>query len=251
MRVLRGRAGTPTADRAVTARILERAATDGVWTVRVRRSHRIVAFGRRDAASDGYEEATSIAREHGFEPVERPVGGRVVASTEGVLSVAVAVPDRSARGRITDRYGVASRTLLATLREIGADVVRGEPSRSFCPGTHSIRVRDGGKIAGIAQRVRSGAALVSGCLVVPADDVPALVDVLDPVYDALDVPFAPASVGSLADAGVSSAPTEVARRLETALVDAEWTGADLRDPGVTRVERIDAGTDPRSDVHAG
>ncbi|MFD1526367.1 lipoate--protein ligase family protein, partial [Halolamina salina] len=48
-------------------------------------------------------------------------------------------------------------------------------------------------------------------------------DVLDPVYDALGVPFDPNSVGSVAAAGGSNDPKEVARALEDAIVDGRPT----------------------------
>ncbi len=73
----------------------------------------------------------------------------------------------------------------------------GEPPDSFCPGTHSLQAT--GKIAGLAQRVRRGVAVTAGVVVV--SDHERIADVLEPVYDALGVPFDPNSVGSVASAG--------------------------------------------------
>jgi len=59
--------------------------------------------------------------------------------------------------------------------------------------------------------------MVSGVVVVT--DEPEIRDVLDPVYTALEVPFDPASVGSVAAAGGPTQPEPVARALEAAVLD--------------------------------
>lgn len=222
MRVVRGRAETPDADRKATATMLSATADDGTARVRVRAPHRQVAFGRRDAREEGFEAARAAAMERGYEPVERSVGGRAVAYTGETLAFAVAVPLADMRAGLGERYATATETLLETLRDLGADVAPGEPAASFCPGDHSVRVAGGGKVAGLAQRVQKDAALVSGCLVVAENDEPAIADVLTPVYDVLGVPFDPESVGSLAAAGGPSDPDRVARTLETAFAEGPW-----------------------------
>lgn len=214
MRVLRGRAETIAADRQVVAAALARAADGGEPVVRAWRPHRQVAFGRRDANVDGYEDARRIASERGFDPVERSVGGRAVAYTGATLAFARCEPADDPRAGIDERYEAASRDVEAALDSLGVDAERGEPADSFCPGTHSLRAD--GKLVGIAQRVREDAALVSGVVVVRDHD--AIADVLDPVYAALGVPFDPSTVGSVARAGGPDDPETVARSLEDALV---------------------------------
>jgi lipoate-protein ligase A len=91
---------------------------------------------------------------------------------------------------------------------------RGEPEARFCPGDYSPRHE--GKLVGVAQRVRKGAALVSGVVVVR--DSAEIASVLDPVYAALDQPFDPESVGSVAEAGGTGDPDAVARTVEELLV---------------------------------
>lgn len=226
MRVLRGRASTLDDDREVAASMLSRTAETGVAAVRVWAPYRHVAFGRRDARSEGYESACAAARGRDFQPVERSVGGRAVAYTGETLAFAVTVPLADTRSGLGDRYETATKTVLDVLEASGASVERGEPSASYCPGDHSIRVRGGGKVAGIAQRVRKGAALVSGCLTVRRADETALTDVLVPVYTALNVPFDPETVGSVAGAGGPTDQDRVARALETAFVDGVWGDGD-------------------------
>jgi len=224
--VVRGRAETIATDRAVSARLLERAAS-GESAVRAWSPHRQVAFGRRDARSEGYERARRIARERGFPPVERDVGGRAVAYTGSTVAFARAEP-ATGRGSIDRRYDRTTAALVAALAELGVDARPGEPPSSFCPGTHSLQ--SSGKVVGLAQRVRREAAITAGiCLV---EDHGAIAGVLEPVYDALGVDLDPDTVGSIARAGGEADPVTVAREIESALVEGrtpEVVGADAVD----------------------
>ncbi|QAU12298.1 lipoate--protein ligase family protein [Halorubrum sp. BOL3-1] len=239
MRVFRGGLPSPESDRAPVGDLLASAA-EGVPAVRVAAPPRQVAFGRRDAREAGFDRAKRAARDAGFPPVERDVGGRAVAYTGSTLSFGVAVPAGDGRGSIDSRYEVGIETLRDALRDLGADVRRGEPPAAFCPGDHSLRAAggsghsgggssaDGGKIAGLAQRVRADAALVAGVLVVSAADPEEIARVTGPVYDALGVPFDPDSVGSVAAAGGSDDPESVARTVEAAFVDGPWGDGERR-----------------------
>ncbi|MFB6096302.1 MAG: biotin/lipoate A/B protein ligase family protein [Haloferacaceae archaeon] len=218
MRVVRGRGRTPAADQDVTAALLRRAAETGEAGLRVWRPHRQVAFGRRDAAADGYERARETARAAGFAPVERAVGGRAVAHTGETLVFGYAVGCDDPRSGIQSRYREATALLRRALDAVGVRARRGEPDGSFCPGQHSLQ--NGGKLAGLAQRVRREAALVGGCVTVRAADEREIAEVLGTVYAALDVPFDPASVGSVEGAGGDGDPVAVARAIEDAFGDA-------------------------------
>lgn len=215
VRVRRGRAASRAADHGATAALLD-AATDGETGVRVWAPGRQVAFGPRDAREGGYDRARAAAARRGYPAVERSVGGRAVAYTgETTLAFAVAVPTDDDRAGLAARYEGAVAAVEGALRALGADVRRGEPPDSFCPGDHSLRGPTG-KLAGVAQRVRRGAALVSGCLLV--DEADELAGVLSSVYGALGVPFDPGTVGSVAAAGGPADPDRVARAVERALV---------------------------------
>ncbi|WP_459194471.1 lipoyl protein ligase domain-containing protein [Halosimplex sp. J119] len=227
MRVYRGRAEAIEADRAVSERLVDRVADDGEPAVRVWRPPRQIAFGRRDARADGYDRARQAAEERGFPAVERDVGGRAVAYTGSTVAFARVTPVEDFRSGLQDRYEGATADLLAALDELGVDASEGEPPDSFCPGTHSVQADDGcraRKLAGLAQRVRADAAVVAGVLVVR--DHEEVAAVLDPVYDALDVPFAPETVGSVARAGGPSEPDPVIDVVERALLDAEPDGVE-------------------------
>ncbi|QGX95280.1 lipoate--protein ligase family protein [Haloplanus rallus] len=219
MRVLRGRAATVEADRGRTGAMLARTGATGEPAVRVWTPHRQVAFGRRDAAESGYDRARAVARERGFEPIERRVGGRAVAHTGSTLAFARAVPVADARAGLADRYEATADRVRRALSAVGVETAAGEPPASFCPGSHSLRA--GGKVVGIAQRVRTDAALVAGCVVVA--DREELASVLAPVYDALGQPFDPGSVGSVAAAGGPSDPEQVRTAVERELIDGDAT----------------------------
>lgn len=215
MRLVRGRGADPEADRRATAEMLAGVADGDEAALRVWTPHRQLAFGRRDARAEGYERARELARVRGFPPVERSVGGRAVAYTGTTVAFAHAVPVADVREGLQERYDAAVAAVADALGGLGVDAARGEPAHSFCPGAHSLQA--GGKVAGVAQRVRSGAALVGGCVVVDAADEVA--GVLAPVYDALGVAFDPDSVGSVAAAGGPADPDRVARALERAVVN--------------------------------
>lgn len=217
--MFRGRGKTIEADRAVSERMLDVAA-EGEVSVRVWVPHRQVAFGRRDARLAGYEPAQTAARDRGFPPVERSVGGRAVAyDGETTIAFARTEPIADFRRGASERYERMTDDVSAALDNLGVDVVRGEPDDSFCPGTHSLSTastgNNGGKLVGIAQRVTSEAALVSGVLVVDHEDE--LAAVLDPVYGALGVPFDSESMGSVVSATGPIDSKTVRTTLETAL----------------------------------
>lgn len=214
MRMVRGRAATVAADRRVTAALREDVAETGVSAVRAWVPHRHLAFGRRDVAADGYEAARAAAAEHGFPPHERSVGGRAVAHTGNTVAFVRVEPVDDLRSDIGDRYKEVLTDLQSALDGLGVAAETGEPPGSFCPGAHSLSAE--GKIAGVAQRVTAGAAATAG--VVVARDHGSVASVLDPVYEALGVPFDPATVGSVERASGDGDPEAVVRAVGAALV---------------------------------
>jgi lipoate-protein ligase A len=223
MYVLRGRAGDVDGDRERTEAIVERAARTDTRTLRVWAPHRQIAFGRRDARADGYDRARRIAEERGYPSVEREVGGRAVAYTGSTVAFTYADPGTE-RTAIESRYEDATTRLRSALGTLGVDARAGEPDGAFCPGTHSLR--SAGKIAGLAQRVRRDVAVVGGIVVVRDEE--AIADVLDPIYDALGVPFERDAVGSVRRAADRPVDSEsVCRAIADAFAD-----------GDTRVEHV-------------
>ncbi|MDR5671609.1 Lipoate-protein ligase A [Halalkaliarchaeum sp. AArc-CO] len=228
--VVRGCPAGIEADRELAERLLEIAAERGEPWIRVWRPPRQLAFGRRDANEPGYDAAKAAARSRGFPPVERSVGGRAVAyDGTTTAAFAYAVPLSDPRRGLSTRYDWAIDRLQDALESTGANVRLGEPTGAFCPGDHSLRaVRDlngsdhegvetGGKIAGIAQRIGTASALVSGVVVI--EDTAELRKVLAAVYDRLDLSFDPDALGSVKAAGGNDDPEAVVAEMESAFVD--------------------------------
>lgn len=214
MRLLRGRMATPETDQRRTREMVEAVSDTGEPALRVWTPHQQVVFGRRDRRSDRYEEARAVARQHDYAVMEREVGGRAVAYTGTTVAFSLAEPVEDHRSGIQARYDRTLDRLQEALADCGVATERGEPANSFCPGSHSLQTI-GGKVLGVAQRVRQDSAVVGGVVVV--DDSRTVADVLDPVYDTLDVSFDPASVGSLAaaDDAVDAIATAVTDGHET------------------------------------
>jgi lipoate-protein ligase A len=73
----------------------------------------------------------------------------------------------------------------------------GELPGEYCPGAFSVNLGGRIKVAGLGQRLISGAAHVGGVVVV--SDTASLRGVLEPVYEALGLEWDPATAGSLED----------------------------------------------------
>jgi len=157
MRVLRGRDPRPAVDREHTAALLADASDGtpefGCGRRPVRSPSDAAMHESRDSASEAACRRARVRADRtrrGGEPSVRGRHARVRAR------VAHPLPLVDGRGfeSIPDRYERAIETVIRALRSLGAEVSTGEPPESFCPGDHSIRVAGGGKVAGIAQRVR-------------------------------------------------------------------------------------------------
>ena len=226
MHVLRGRAATPGADRERTHGLVDHTAETGERAVRVWTPPPHVAFGRRDANREGYEQARQAAADSDYPVVERTVGGRAVVFTGTTAAFVATEPVADSRTGIQERYDDATETIADALDELGVNAERGEPEGAFCPGTHSLSAD--GKIVGLAQRVHRDVAAVSGIVIVSDHDT--IAAVLEPIYEALSVPFDSDAVGSVARAGGPSNLTTVCRTIERTLRDGrEATIAEVRD----------------------
>lgn len=212
---LRGRAETAAADARITRDLLSWTAESAELGLRVWRPHRQVAFGRQDEQAPGFEAAAGAAREHGYEVMGREVGGHAVAYTGRTAAFVRTEPIEDIRSGLTDRYEAVTTAVQRACWRLGAPVQRGEPANTFCPGSHALS--GDGKLVGVAQRVTGEAALVAGIVLI--DDHDAVASVLEPVYEALDIPFEPSTVGSLARAGGRTAWSSVRGELEEVLAD--------------------------------
>jgi octanoyl-[GcvH]:protein N-octanoyltransferase len=183
----------------VSAAIMRRVARgDLPATARVHRTGRSLAFGRMDRLSPGYRDAIAIAREHGYEPVERMAGGRAAVFGEGTIAFSKASREAALRTGTEPRFEEMTAIVVGALRRLGADARPGEIPGEYCPGRWSVNWAGRTKLAGIGQRVIAGGAHVGGVLVLRGADQ--IREVLVPVYDALDLEWDPATAGSLEEA---------------------------------------------------
>lgn len=186
----------PALDTCVSHEILRQVAagTRGD-TLRLHVPARVVAFGRQDVVSPGYERAVTESRRLGYGPVERLAGGRAALFHEGTLAFAWARASSDPRLDIARRFDEVAGSLAEALRALGVDARIGELPGEYCPGAYSIHGR--AKLVGIGQRLIRGAAHVGGVIVVTgATEVRR---VLTPVYDALELSWDPRTAGAVED----------------------------------------------------
>jgi octanoyl-[GcvH]:protein N-octanoyltransferase len=170
-----------------------------------------VAFGRLDALRPGYAAACDVALSHGFEPVVRLGGGHAAAFDEGSLVIDEVTLQAAVTQGLTERFERVTGTLAAALSSVAGDVRVGELPGEYCAGRWSLNVAGRAKVAGTAQRIVRGAALVTAVVVVRGGD--RIGSVLADVYDALELPWDPATAGALEDAAPGVTPQDVRRAI--------------------------------------
>lgn len=166
-------------------------------TLRLYRPDPILAFGRLDRISTGFERAVSESKAAGFTPILRLVGGRAAVFHEQTIAFAWTIPDPTPASRTFARFHEAAAIITSGLKRLGVDARVGEVPLEYCPGDYSINARGKKKLVGIGQRVISKAAHVGGVIVVGESH--RVSEVLVPVYDALDLKWDPGTVGSVQD----------------------------------------------------
>jgi octanoyl-[GcvH]:protein N-octanoyltransferase len=168
------------------------------------------AFGRLDRLRPGYAAALQAARDHGFEPLLRPVGGHAVVYDErSVVFEEVTAHDDIAAG-VQDRFRDGTDRIVAALRSLGLDPQVGELPGEYCAGAYSISI-DGIKIVGSGQRVVRGAALFAAVVLVGGGD--AIRAALTDIYTALDLDWDPSTAGAIQDVAPQITPQAVEQAL--------------------------------------
>jgi lipoate-protein ligase A len=165
-------------------------------TLRIARPGTTVAFAKRDAVTDGYDEAVRAARAQGFDATLRLAGGRAAVFHDGTMEIGHAVPEHEPRAGIHDRFERTAARLARALRQLGVDARVGEVPGEYCPGRYSVNARGVVKLAGIGQRIVAGGSHTGVVLVVTGEE--RINDVLRPVYDALALRWRPQVTGSVA-----------------------------------------------------
>ncbi|MCA9509270.1 MAG: lipoate--protein ligase family protein [Myxococcales bacterium] len=202
----------PALDTAVSHALLREAdAGRGRESLRLYTPGDALAFSVLDRTRPGFPLAVARARAAGFTPILRLAGGHAAVFERGALAFAWTVPARSPRGGIRARFAAIASRIERALRRLGVDARTGEVAGEYCPGEFSVNARGAVKLAGIGQRVLRGAAHVGGVVVVR--DAPRVRDVLEQVYEALDLPLAGATTGSVENELPGATAADVAAAL--------------------------------------
>jgi octanoyl-[GcvH]:protein N-octanoyltransferase len=224
----------PELSTAVSRTILQRVAAGELPpTIRIHRPGNEVAFGRQDLASPRYEAAAEAARSAGFAAVERLAGGRAAVFHSGTIAIARAYADPQPPKRTYARFEEMAELISAALRGLGVDARVGEVPGEYCPGAYSVNARGAVKLSGIGQRMIRGGAHMGG--VVVASGGREVARALEPVYEALELEWDPATSGDVsAELGRPVDPGEIEETLiaelgrSYELVDAELDDETMR-----------------------
>lgn len=166
-------------------------------TLRLYRPSSIVAFGRQDQASGGFQQALLAARSHGFGSVLRLAGGRAAVFDVDTIAFARAIPDTDPTSRTFARFKETATILASALGTLGVDARVGAVPLEYCPGDYSVNARGEKKLIGIGQRLISKAAHVGGVIVVGGSE--RVREVLVDVYEELELTWNPESVGAVSE----------------------------------------------------
>jgi octanoyl-[GcvH]:protein N-octanoyltransferase len=188
----------PELSTAISRTILRRVAAGELPpTIRIHRPGDEVAFGRQDLANPNFEAAAEAARRAGFAAVVRLAGGRAAVFHSGTIAIARAYADPQPPKRTYARFEEMAGMIAAALRGMGVDARVGEVPGEYCPGAYSVNARRAVKLSGIGQRMIRGGAHMGG--VVVASGGRELARALEPVYEALELEWDPATSGDVSE----------------------------------------------------
>lgn len=233
--------GRPAFGTAVSEAILEAVAAGELGpTLRLHRPGRELALSKQDAASDGFSVAAEAGRAAGFEPVLRLAGGRAAAFHEGTIAFAMATPHARVTAGTHERFERSATVIAEALRSLGVDARIGEVPGEYCPGAWSVNARGATKLVGIGQRLVSGGAHLGGVIVVSGSDL--LRRLLVPVYEALELEWDPATVGSVC-AEVGDVSLDVVEHALLTRLSTSWrlVSAELDPRVLDRAAELEAG----------
>lgn len=151
----------------VMAEALAHSAAGGRPVVLVRRQPRYALLGPKDRRLPQLDRAVRSLEQDGWPTFMRIGGGSAVLLDDHVLSFAVARPCRDLT-TLERNFRELAAGVLTTLERLGLPARFGAAAGSYCEGPFDIVV-EGRKVAGVAQAIRAGFALVSGMVLVDQD----------------------------------------------------------------------------------
>jgi octanoyl-[GcvH]:protein N-octanoyltransferase len=183
-------------DQAISQALLDRVASGELdHALRVWTPVPALALSRLDELRPGAERARAAARQLGYEPIRRVSGGHAVVLGRGSFCVGFAEPAHTFEGT-QQRYERFTQALIEAFGSLGVSAEQGELDGEWCPGAWSIR-SGGVKLAGLAQRAIKGAAWAEAVVDLERDDGARMA--LASVYEALELPLDPSTLGSVSE----------------------------------------------------
>jgi lipoate-protein ligase A len=153
-----------------------------------------LSVGRLDARHPRLAEVLALARAAGVTPVRRLAGGHAATLDPGSLCLGWAQPHPRLEESGT-RYELIAETIAEALGALGVTSSLGESPGEWCPGAWSVQ-GPAGKLAGLAQRVISGAAWCEALIVIHAS--PELRVLARQVHRVLGLEWSESAQGELA-----------------------------------------------------
>lgn len=155
----------------VAAEVLARSsARTRSWGVLIREHNPYLLLGPKDRRLPFLDDAVQWAQTQGYPVYMRIGGGSAVLLDPSCLSFAVSRPCRDLT-QWERNFREMGQPVIDGLRTLGVNAAFGRAAGSYCEGPFDLVTQDGRKIAGIAQAIRGGTALVSGMILVQQDPI--------------------------------------------------------------------------------
>jgi octanoyl-[GcvH]:protein N-octanoyltransferase len=121
--------------------------------------HQTVVLGIQDTKLPFLADALNVLEEAGYQYIVRNSGGLAVVLDEGVLNLSLVFPDSEKGIDINRGYDAMLLLIKEMFRDFDMNIEAKEITRSYCPGSYDLSIRDR-KFAGISQRrIRNGVAV--------------------------------------------------------------------------------------------